>query len=293
MKLLTSEKKKNKGAAMTEFVVSLAFFVPLFLAVPVIGKYSSFKQKNIESGRYAVWERTVWSDHAGTWNDNENRKTDEQIATEVDRRFFGRQIQGLASAQTTDSHLWVDRKQNQMLVPLENASQRINVQLGESPSPMENYVADELAYDGVPLVGNTLASLQGTLNSTIGRVIPNCNDFPGVDFENGMNLGYKTYATVNLSADIQHFETLTSMDDTVKEPITFTTSGTILSNAWNAPSESIFKQRVGRLTFDDAVRCIAAPAQLISYLPVFREARKAKNVASSGESIILLEDYKK
>jgi hypothetical protein len=46
-----------RGQAMTEFVVSAAFIlVPLFILVPIIGKYVDMKHTAIQTARYEVWE---------------------------------------------------------------------------------------------------------------------------------------------------------------------------------------------------------------------------------------------
>ncbi len=283
---------KSTGSATTEFLISLAFFVPLFITVPVIGKYIAFKQKNIESNRYAVWERTVWSDEDGLWNDVENSKGDETIAIEVDRRFYGSQIQGMASKQITDSNLWVDRNHQAMLTLESKGKQRISVLVGQALSPINNYVADNLAYDGLPDTGGVLENITGLFNTSMGNYTPNCHDFPGVDFNNGMNLGSKTYASINVSANMTNLVPLTSNSSTEKKTIHFTSSGTILSNAWTAPTEAIYKERVGKLAIDDAVRCIVAPASLISRFPVYKEGRAASNVASGEKTTVLPEDYK-
>ncbi len=46
---------------MTEFLIAAAFvLLPLFIFVPMLGKYIDFKHKAIQSARYQAWEYTVW-----------------------------------------------------------------------------------------------------------------------------------------------------------------------------------------------------------------------------------------
>ncbi|NIN34022.1 MAG: hypothetical protein GTO60_02465, partial [Gammaproteobacteria bacterium] len=56
--------KKNKhikGQAMTETLVTAAtILVPLFLLIPLLGKYIDIKHRAIQSARYEAWEYTVW-----------------------------------------------------------------------------------------------------------------------------------------------------------------------------------------------------------------------------------------
>ena len=193
-----------RGSATTEFLVSLAFFVPLFVTVPIIGKYISFKQKNIESNRYAVWERTVWSDEEGSWNDDENNKSDENIASEVDRRFYGSLIQGIASSNITQNTLWKDRSGNTMLALAPEGKHRITVKVGEDVSPVKDHLTDNLAYKGIPYIGGGLSKVTDVVNSTLGQVVSDCRDIPGIDLKNGTNLGSKTYASITVSANIKN-----------------------------------------------------------------------------------------
>ncbi len=302
-------RRKASGTATTEFLVSLAFFVPLFVTVPVIGKYISFKQKNIESNRYAVWERTVWADEQGRWNDNENTKSDDGIAREVDRRLYGSQIQGLSSSSITDNNMWSDRNSERMLALATKGKHRITVSLNADVSPVKDHFTDNLAYKGIPYIGDGMSKITEVVNSTLGNFVSDCKDIPGVDLKKGMNLGSKTYASITVSANAKNIlpsvnngdsqiilienekEPKTTIED--KKHFTFSSSGSILSNAWTAPTEAIFNERVGKLVVDESVRCISSPARLLSLFPIYKEGNDAKNVVSAEKSTILLETYKK
>ena len=52
---------RKRGQAMTEFLIAALFvLVPLFVFIPMLGKYIDFKHKAIQSARYQAWEYTVW-----------------------------------------------------------------------------------------------------------------------------------------------------------------------------------------------------------------------------------------
>src|SRR5690606_24618203 len=52
--------RKMRGQAMTEFVVSAAFvLVPLFIIIPILGKYVDMKHMAVQAARYEAWEYTV------------------------------------------------------------------------------------------------------------------------------------------------------------------------------------------------------------------------------------------
>jgi hypothetical protein len=52
---------RQRGQAMTEFVIgSILFLIPMFLIIPMMGKYSDIKAAAAQTARYVAWERTVW-----------------------------------------------------------------------------------------------------------------------------------------------------------------------------------------------------------------------------------------
>lgn len=54
-------RHRQRGQAMTEFVVgAVLFLVPVFLIIPMFGRYSDIKAAAAQSARYVAWERTVW-----------------------------------------------------------------------------------------------------------------------------------------------------------------------------------------------------------------------------------------
>ncbi len=56
------------GQALTEFLVSASFvLVPLFLIVPVVGKYIDLKQTTVVAARYGAWEYTVHAERASDY----------------------------------------------------------------------------------------------------------------------------------------------------------------------------------------------------------------------------------
>lgn len=54
-------RQKTGGQAMVELlIVAGLVLIPLFLAIPVLGKYLDIRSSAVQSARYAAWERTVW-----------------------------------------------------------------------------------------------------------------------------------------------------------------------------------------------------------------------------------------
>lgn len=111
------------GQALVEFLIAATtVLVPLFLIVPLLGKYMDMKASAIQAARYAAWERTVWF---GSSDWSAAQKTDQQIQREVQQRFFS--ATATAKLQASDGGttgwggtgpkaLWRDRGGNPMLV---------------------------------------------------------------------------------------------------------------------------------------------------------------------------------
>ena len=54
-----------RGQAMTELTVASAWIlVPLFLLIPLLGKYIDLRHTAIQAARYATWERSSTSARA-------------------------------------------------------------------------------------------------------------------------------------------------------------------------------------------------------------------------------------
>ena len=71
----------QRGQATTEFAVLALVLVPLFIAVPLVGKYIDMMQAAESASRYVAFEAAA-RNTSSTW------KTDAELATEVRRRFF-------------------------------------------------------------------------------------------------------------------------------------------------------------------------------------------------------------
>lgn len=90
---------------MVEFVIgAVLFLIPLFLIIPLIGKYTDMKGAAIQAARYNAWERTVWygqsASSSGDWEGND--KSEAAIKTEMTSKFL-------------TSNLWYDRAGTAML----------------------------------------------------------------------------------------------------------------------------------------------------------------------------------
>jgi len=79
-------RQHQRGQALAEFTIAAAFvLIPLFLMIPLLGKFMDMKATTIQAARYAAWERTAWY---GSSEWAVGQKSDAQIQSEVQQRFF-------------------------------------------------------------------------------------------------------------------------------------------------------------------------------------------------------------
>lgn len=116
---------------MTEFVIgTVLFLMPLFLIVPMMGKYADVKATAAQTARYVAWERTVWYGGASSSVDwPGNSKSEADIRNEARQRVisFGSGItsddKSANSFQATGArNIWRNRDQSPMLKNYADAS---------------------------------------------------------------------------------------------------------------------------------------------------------------------------
>ena len=73
------------------------------MLVPYLGKYLDVKHKAEDSARYALWERTVFSDPGASWEAGENSKSDGQLRSEIRARLLEEPRAAIARASTSRS----------------------------------------------------------------------------------------------------------------------------------------------------------------------------------------------
>lgn len=75
-------RRAQEGQALTEFLVACLALVPLFVLVPMIGKYQDVSHNTLMASRYVAFEATNRYPGVNSW------KPEAQLASEVRRRFF-------------------------------------------------------------------------------------------------------------------------------------------------------------------------------------------------------------
>lgn len=73
---------KQRGQALTEFLVAAVAVIPLFLLIPVIAKYQDIGNVTQVASRYAAFQAMTRNDSVSSW------QPEDELAREVSRRFF-------------------------------------------------------------------------------------------------------------------------------------------------------------------------------------------------------------
>ena len=127
---ISNQRPGQRGQAMTEFQIAAVYIlVPLFLFIPMLGKYIDIKHATIEAARYQAWEYTAWLNAADDHDIMNNftsatvpYKSPAETRAEAQQRFFSaiREGENAVPISTTDrsdgwdvedrNPLWTDHK---------------------------------------------------------------------------------------------------------------------------------------------------------------------------------------
>lgn len=146
---------------MIELLIVAGFvLVPLFLAIPLLGKYLDVRAAAVQTSRYAAWERTVWygGDAATSlgwfgvsrkWD--ANAKTDDQIRREIGVRHlsetgtgdpFTNADRSASGFKNGSKALWQDRKGEKLLANYSDIQNKVDS--SQAPGTL-NVILDPIA----------------------------------------------------------------------------------------------------------------------------------------------------
>jgi hypothetical protein len=196
-------------------IVASLVLVPLFLAIPLLGKYLDIRSTAVQTARYAAWERTVWygGDAASSlgwfgvsrqWQANE--KNDDQI-----RRELG--VRQLSETSATDGFSNADRSANDFQNSTKTIWQdRSGQRLLANYSDIQNAVANDQAPGTLSLILDPIANFASTLGP----------------FTLEMDGKYSAKVTIKVKdIDMDHFLAKASTKD-------FSETNVLLANGWSA-----------------------------------------------------------
>lgn len=138
----------QQGQALTEFLVASLVVVPLFLLIPMIGKYQDMAHNTLMDSRYVAFDAITRNDRVNSW------KPEAQLTQEVQRRFFSNSrapIKTGDAAGNFRSHrnrMWTDPFGNPLL---RNFDQDVRVSYGFSGGATHN-AGFSGSHDGDPFL---------------------------------------------------------------------------------------------------------------------------------------------
>ncbi|HUO45192.1 MAG TPA: TadE family protein [Burkholderiales bacterium] len=226
-------RNRARGQALAEFVIAATLvLVPVFLIIPMLGKYIDIKSSTVQAARYAAWERTVWYGKSASSDDwDANEKDDTSIGHEIAQRIY-------ANATTTkfqDSDkgagafgggsaksLWKDRAGNSLVD--------------------YNNVSDSQSNDSSP---GTLNEIMKPLTDAIDTV----SSLLGADFKVETDGLYTATVTVNVTngqaiGQVIAPGALNSTENFSGLNLTFTAKNVVLGNGWSANGSDMVKSQV-------------------------------------------------
>lgn len=225
--MTSATKNRQRGQAMSEFVITgVLFLIPVFLLVPLFGKYIDMKGQAVLGARYAAWERTVW--YGGTsasvdWPGA--AKSTDEISNEVRQRVFSEGA-GIASGDKSAGSFggsgvkthWYNRDGSAMLANY-------------------NSVAQATENKDTPGIANDVLNLLVTVADAIGP----------------FNLEMKGLQVADVSVTATTLPIGMSLSGDASKsfnpgPLTFSDRSAVLSNTWAANGASHVKSQTQGLT---------------------------------------------
>lgn len=217
---------KNKGQSIAEFLVSLAFFVPVLLFIPTLANMLLVQTTAHKASRYIAWERTAYSAH--------DLKSGEKLADDVRQRFILGENQGFGSGSVSASPGWLDFKTNTSMIDLISGV-ATDVASSESATKGNNNASAWLADRGgledpdnaIQLDTLQTAKLSIPLSSDLS-VLQNTRAVDAWHFENDPN------------APLQP-----PMDEVAKTSRFYiASSSALVADGWTSANEAMFHDRV-------------------------------------------------
>ena len=207
---------RQAGQALAEFLLIAVALVPLFLLLPMIGKYQDLNHATQVASRYVAFDATSFGD-----TDGENRwKPPARIADEVRRRFFSNSDAPIKTGDVAGDFdanrnlFWRDPYGHALVKKFSDVS----ISFGDNNSTSQGGGFSGTV-DGVPFMSATTAGLTAR----------------------GVYTANVSVALVNLPSSIKSIMPFDALDLTIKRHTS------LLFDPWSAPTTRKTEQRAGSL----------------------------------------------
>lgn len=200
-----------RGQALTEFLIISLVLIPLFLLLPVIGKYQDISHASQMASRYAAFDAVLRNDG------NNSEKSPAQLQNELRQRYFGPAEAGIRTASESEAGLR-DYWNGPFGSPLIDSNADIALSFGAAHGDRH---ADGYASSGDSQLF-PLASLAGLATNGIYRA----------------NVAVRL---ANLPGGVRGIEPFDKLDLTIER------HASVLPDAWTAATPAQAEQRFGRM----------------------------------------------
>lgn len=161
------QRRRQRGQALTEFLVISLVLIPLFLLVPMIGKYQDISHATRMASRYAAFDAVLR-------NDSHNSvKQPALLEAEVRQRFFGVASAGIATNPAQISALrdnWEDPHGNKLIVAPGDIALSFGVDHGPKHDDAYSRASDTTIF---PLAGLAKLSSKGIYRANVAVTLAN------------------------------------------------------------------------------------------------------------------------
>ena len=235
-------KQFFSGQAMTETLVTAAtILVPLFLLIPLLGKYIDIKHRAIQSARYEAWEYTVWyandSEKPSGFVDGDGTtlsqrdKSPTAVQNESRRRFFSGTEATIEPDDLTNTWkkddrdlLWTDHRGDSLITDDNNGDPAET----QEPTPDYTFGLMNILLDIIDAVFSAMAWVMNLVGSNVGFTMINSD---------GLS---KSSVAVSITApagliDFPNLRDTPGVDDsTAALDIDYVATAAVLTDGWNA-----------------------------------------------------------
>ena len=192
---MTLNTQYQSGQAITEFNVTAAFLlVPLFIMIPLLGKYIDMKHSSVQAARYMAWERTVWFEEKTKPKDTTTArvKSHNQLVKETRQRIFSGVVEDSLAGGDINP-LWNDRGNNiiksadDVDMTFLNGGNEDVLKMDDDNNPANDkqsysYKFIEVLSEGVGITANAMGELLSAairaFNSLVKVVAPGAPNLP-------------------------------------------------------------------------------------------------------------------
>ncbi|ASJ71942.1 hypothetical protein [Granulosicoccus antarcticus] len=255
---------RQVGSALTETIILSIAMVPLFFAIPMIGKLADIRQTGEQAARYGSWEATVNTRGSGA-----------ATIERTEERFFKSQNSAIASiAQDLPEHsLWGnDRAQSTGY----RGDTDVRIDLDAS-------AARAWQYD---FTGQPAGAIIGEQAGRVGKLL---DGIGSNDWSIESNALVRSGVEIEVKANNWLREDACSASQNAG---CLSVSSVIMADSWGAGSESQAKNRVKSLVPASALEPVGDMMAIVGEFPIFKEMKGLKG-ALGHVDMGVLPDYAK